>query len=108
MDEQLIILIILLFLGVLMLILGCLLKFKQKITMIAGIKKPEEQILDKEKFTSIVGIGVILCGLMLTAMGLLRYFIYDRRVLIETIGLTIILLTSIFTFLPARKYIKKN
>jgi hypothetical protein len=108
MEEKLIILLILLFLGLLMIVFGYLLKFKQKVTIISGINNPEEQILDKRRFTSIVGMGVLFVGIVLCFMGVLRYFLSGKEILIETIGLSIILLTGIVTYILAKKFIKNS
>ena len=108
MNHHLIILLILVFIGLLMLVFGYLLKFKQKINIVAGIKDPDNQITDKKKFTSRVGWGVIFIGAALCLMGILRYYCPHSAQLIETIGLTAILICGVLIYLTAKKYIKKD
>lgn len=108
MSHHLIILLLLVFIGLLMLVFGYLLKFKQKINIVAGVRDPEKQISDKKKFTSRVGWGVMGIGAALCLMGILRYYYPHAARLIETTGLTAILICGVLIYLTAKKYIIKD
>lgn len=108
MTEDHIVLLVLETLGGTMLILGYLIKYKQKLSLIAGIHKHGDQIRDKEKFASLVGGNVLLSGIVFS-MGAIGMFFYPGyKNMIEPVLLLSLLATVLLTYTRSKKYIKKS
>ncbi len=97
--------IILITIGILLILIGYLIKFRQKLWLVAGVSTDMHEITDKEKFASNAGLGVILLGIILFLMGIARKIFPDHITYIETIGLLLFLFTLITVFIRTRKYI---
>ncbi len=108
MTEDHIVLLVLETLGCTMLILGYLIKYKQKITLIAGVYKNETKITDKRGFASLVGGNVLVSGILfcIGAVGIYWYPAFKN--LIESILLLSILATIILTYTGSQKYLQKE
>jgi hypothetical protein len=105
MDKTQIIFTVLGILGCILLILGYLIKFKNKIQLVAGVYKSENKIKDKKGFASLVGGNVLILGLIFCA-GALGIYIYPScKELIEPALLLSLLVIGILTYTKSKKYI---
>ena len=105
MDKNQIVVTVLGILGCILLVLGYLIKFKNKIQLIAGVYKNEEKIKDKKSFASLVGGNVLILGLIFCA-GALGIYIYPSfKELIEPALLLSLLVIGILTYIKSKKYI---
>jgi len=92
-------------LGCILLILGYLIKFKNKIQLVAGVYKNEDKIKDIKGFASLVGGNVLLLGLIFCAGALGIYIYPSYKRLIETVLLLSLLVIGILTYTKSKKYI---
>lgn len=92
-------------LGCSFLIFGYLIKFKNKIHLVAGISKNDNKIKDKMGFASLVGGNVVILGLIFCAGAIGIYIYPDYKGLIESALLLSLLIIGILTFSKSRKYI---
>jgi hypothetical protein len=104
-DKTQIIFMVLVILGCTLLILGYLIKCKNKIQLIAGAYKNEDKIKDKKAFASLVGgnlfiLGCIFCG---GALGI--YICPGYKQLIEPVLLLSLLVIGILTYVKSKKYL---
>ena len=106
MDKIQIISMVLGILGCLLLILGYLIKFENKIQLIAGVYKHEDKIKDKEAFASFVGGNVLILGVIFCVGALGIYIHPSYKELIEPLLLLGLLAIGIILFTKRKKYIK--
>ena len=106
MNEQTIIFLTLETIGCILVILGYLIKYRQKIELVAGVCKDDDRITDKKGFAALVGGNVLLSGIIFCcgAVGIL--FFPDLKNLIEPVLLLSLLATIILTYTRSKKYIK--
>jgi drug/metabolite transporter (DMT)-like permease len=105
MDKTQIIFTVLGILGCILVILGYLIKFKNKIQLVAGVYKNEDKIKDKKGFASLVGGNVLILGLIFCAGALGIYIYPDYKELIEPALLLSLLVIGILTYIRSKKYI---
>ncbi len=91
--------------GCILLILGYLIKFKDKIQLIAGVSKNDDKIKDKNAFASLVGGNVLILGIIFFAGAIGIFICPDYKDLIELILLLSLLITGILVFIKSKKYI---
>jgi len=93
--------------GCILVILGYLIKYKEKIQLIAGVCKDDGHIKDKKRFASLVGGNVLLSGIIFCvgAVGIYLFPIFKN--LIESVLLLSLLVTIILTYTRGKKYIEK-
>ena len=106
MDETQIIFTVLGTLGCILLIFGYLIKFKNKIQLVAGVYKNEDKIKDKKGFASLVGGNVLILGLIFCAGALGIYICPSYKKLIEPALLLSLLVIGILTYTKSKKYIE--
>lgn len=92
-------------LGCTLLILGYLIKFKNKIQLIAGVYKNEDKIKDKQAFASLVGGNVFILGFIFCGGALGIYICPGCKRFIEPVLLFSILVIGILTFAKSKKYL---
>ena len=92
-------------LGCILLIFGYLIKFKNKIHLVAGVYKNEDKIKDKKAFASLVGGNVCILGLIFCAGALGIYICPNYKELIEPTLLLSLLVIGILTYKKSKKYI---
>ena len=92
-------------LGCVLVILGYLIKFKNKIQLVAGIYKNEDKIKDKKGFASLVGGNVLILGLIFCTGALGIYIYPNYKELIEPTLLLSLLVVSILIYIKSKKYI---
>jgi len=107
MPENQIIFLILETIGCILVILGYLIKYKQKIQLIAGVCKDDDHIKDKKGFTSLVGGNVLLSGIIFCVGAVGIYLFPSFKNLIESVLLLSLLVTIILTYTRGKKYIEK-
>lgn len=107
MPENQIIFLLLETIGCILVILGYLIKYKQKIQLIAGVCKDDEHIKDKKGFASLVGGNVLLSGIIFCAGAMGMYLYPNFKNFIESVMLLSLLLTIILTYFGGKKYIEK-
>ena len=107
MPENQIIFLILETIGCILVILGYLIKYKQKIQLIAGVCKDDDQIKDKKGFASLVGGNVLLSGIIFCTGAVGMYFYPNFKNLIESVLLLSLLVTIILTYTRGKKYIER-
>ena len=107
MNESQIIFAVLETIGCILVIIGYLIKYKQKIQLIAGVCKDDDQINDKRGFASLVGGNILISGVIfcLGAFGI--YLFPNYKNLIEPALLLSLLVTIILTYRGSKKYIGK-
>jgi len=93
-------------LGCILLILGYLIKFKNKIQLVAGVYKNEDKIKDMKGFASLVGGNVFLLGLIFCAGALGIYIYPGYKGLIEPVLLLSLLVIGVLTYTKSKKYIE--
>ncbi len=108
MGKTQIIFIVLGMLGCILLILGYLIKFKNKIQLVAGVYKNEDKIKDKKAFVSFVGGNVLILGFILCAGAVGIYIRPNYKELVEPTILLSLLVIGIILFFRRKKYIKWN
>ncbi len=91
--------------GCILLILGYLIKFKNKIQLIAGVSKNDDKINDKKAFASLVGGNVLILGIIFCAGALGIYICPSSKDLIELVLLLSLLPIGILTYIKSKKYI---
>jgi hypothetical protein len=104
MSEDQIIFMILGTIGFILLILGYLIKFKNKIQLVAGVYKNENKIKDKKGFASLVGGNVLILGLIFCAGAIGTYLCPSYKGLIEPVLLLSLLIIGILTYTKSKKY----
>ena len=92
-------------LGCMLLVLGYLIKFKNKIQLVAGVYKNEDKIRDKRGFASLVGGNMLILGLIYCAGALGIYICSSYKELIELALLLSLLVIGILTYTKSKKYI---
>jgi hypothetical protein len=92
-------------LGCMLLVLGYLIKFKNKIQLVAGVYKNEDKIRDKKGFASLVGGNMLILGLIFCAGALGIYICSSYKELIESALLLSLLVIGILTHTKSKKYI---
>ena len=107
MTENLMIFLILETIGCILVIVGYLIKYKQKIQLIAGVCKDDDHIIDKKGFASLVGGNVLLSGIIFCTGAVGMYFFPSFKSLIESVLLLSLLFTIILTYTRGKKYIKR-
>lgn len=107
MTEKQIIFLILETIGCILVIFGYLIKYKQKIQLIAGVCKDDDQIKDKKGFASLVGGNVLLSGIIFCVGAFGIYFYPNFKNPIESVLLLSLLVTIILTYTRSQKYIEK-
>ena len=107
MTNEQIIFLILETIGCLLVILGYLIKYKEKIQLIAGVCKDDDQIKDKKGFASLVGGNVLLSGIIFCAGAFGMYFLPNYKNSIESVLLLSLLVTIILTYKGGKKYMEK-
>lgn len=105
MDKTQIIVTVLGILGCILVIFGYLIKFKNKIQLVAGVYKSEDKIKDKKGFASLVGGNVLILGLIFCAGALGIYIYPSSKELIESVLLLSLLVIGILIFTKSKKYI---
>ena len=105
MSEDQIAFIVLGSIGFILLIFGYLIKFKNKIQLVAGVYKNEDKIKDKKGFASLVGGNVLILGLIFCAGVIGVYLCPSHKGLVETVLLLSLLIIWILTFTKSKKYI---
>jgi drug/metabolite transporter (DMT)-like permease len=108
MDKIQIIFMTLGILGCILLILGYLIKFQNKIQLIAGVYKNEDIIKDKEAFASFVGGNVLILGVIFCVGALGIYIHPGYKELIEPVLLLSVLAIGIILFAKRKTYIKRD
>lgn len=96
---------VLLILGCTLLILGYLIKFKNKIQLIAGVYKNEDKIKDKKAFASLVGGNLFILGCIFCSGALGIYICPSCKQLIEPVLLLSLLVIGILTYAKSKKYL---
>ena len=91
-------------LGCILLILGYLIKFKNKIQLIAGVYKNEDKIKDKKGFASFVGGNVLILGVIFCAGALWIYLCPGYKKLIEPALLLSLLVIGILSYTKSKKF----
>ena len=91
--------------GCVLVIFGYLIKFKNKIQLVAGIYKNEDKIKDKKGFASLVGGNVLILGLIFCTGALGIYIYPNYKELIELTLLLSLLVVSILIYIKSKKYI---
>jgi hypothetical protein len=108
MNKFQIIITILTVLGSILSILGYLIKYQNKIQLVAGVYKNEDQIKDKKAFASIVGGNVLVLGLIFIAGALGIYICPNCKGIIEPIILISLLIIGILTFTKSKKHLSSR
>ena len=108
MDKFQIIITVLAVLGSILIILGYLIKYKNKIQLVAGVYKNEDKITDKKAFASIVGGNVLVLGLIFCAGALGIYVCPSCKGIIEPILLISLLVIGILIFAKSKKYLTSH
>jgi len=107
MTENQIIFLILETIGSIFVILGYLIKYKEKIQLIAGVCKDDDHITDKKGFASLVGGNVLLTGIIFCVGAVGIYLFPNYKNLIEPVMLLSLLVTIILTYTGGKKYIER-
>ena len=107
MPENQIIFLILETIGCILVILGYLIKYKQKIQLIAGVCKDDDHIKDKKGFASLVGGNVLLSGIIFCVGAVGIYLFPNFKNFIESVLLLSLLVTIILTYTRGKKYIER-
>lgn len=105
-DDQIVFL-ILETIGCILVILGYLIKYKEKIQLIAGVCKDDDHIKDKKGFASLVGGNVLLTGIIFCVGAVGMYLYPNFKNLIESMLLLSLLVIGILTYTRGKKYIEK-
>lgn len=92
-------------LGGILIILGYLIKFQNKIHLVAGVYKNEDHIKDKKAFASIVGGNVLVLGIIFCAGALGIYVCPSCKEVIEPLLLLCLLVTGILTYTKSKKHL---
>ena len=95
-------------LGGILIILGYLIKFQNKIQLVAGVYKNEDKITDKKAFASIVGGNVLVLGLIFCVGALGIYVCPSCKGVIEPILLICLLVIGILIYTKSKKYITSH
>jgi drug/metabolite transporter (DMT)-like permease len=92
-------------LGLVMVILGYLIKFKKMINLIAGVYKNENCIKNKEGLANLVGTNILVLGIgfCIGAMGI--YKNPEHKSMVETILLLSLLVVFGILFSQAKKFV---
>jgi CDP-diglyceride synthetase len=92
-------------LGLVMVILGYLIKFKKMINLIAGVYKNQNCIKDKDGLANLVGTNILVLGIVfvLGAIGIYQY--PERKQLVETILLLGLLVVFGILFSQVKRYV---
>jgi len=106
MGETQIIFMVLGTLGCILIIFGYLIKFKNKIQLVAGVNKNKNKVKDIKGFASLVGGNVLLLGLIFCAGALGIYICPSCKRLIEPALLLSLLVIGILTYTKSKKYIE--
>ncbi len=106
MGETQIIFMVLGTLGCILLIFGYLIKFKNKIHLVAGVNKNNGKVKDIKGFASLVGGNVLLLGLIFCAGAFGIYICPSYKRLIEPALLLSLLVIGILTYTKSKKYIE--
>ena len=104
MEKNQIIFMILAAIGCILLILGYLFKFKNKIQLVAGIYKNEDKINDKRGFAALVGGNALILGIIFCAGALGIYICPNYKELIEPVLLISLLVVGIIIYTKTKKY----
>lgn len=105
MGKVQIIFVVLETLGCILFILGYLIKYKNKIQLVAGVYKNEDKIKDKKGFASLVGGNVLILGLVFCVGGLGIYTFPGHKELIEPVLLLTLLAFGMLTYIKSKQYI---
>ena len=91
--------------ALLLIILGSLVAFKNKITFIAGINKNNlHTIKYPEKLCKLVGISAIIIGLVTASLPIPIYYLGDKFPVFGYFGIVVIII--VFIFVKSRSYVK--
>ena len=107
MTENQIIFLILKTIGCILVILGYLIKYKEKIQLIAGVCKDDDHIKDKKGFASLVGGNVLLSGIIFCVGAIGMYFYPNTNNPIVSFLMRCRLVIGILTYTRGKKYIGK-
>ncbi|MBI4844887.1 MAG: DUF3784 domain-containing protein [Candidatus Omnitrophica bacterium] len=107
MNRELVILAVLGSIGLALIILGSLIKFKKAIYLVAGGYKNEEKIIDKEKFTALIGGNVFLLGFVFCLTAGLMFICPAWEIFFNPVILIITLGVSVKTYLKSGCFMRK-
>lgn len=105
MNKIQIVITVLATLGSILVILGYLIKFQNRIQLVAGVYKNEDKITDKKGFASIVGGNLLVLGIIFCSGALGIYACPGCKEIIEPILLLCLLVIGIIIYVKSRKYI---
>jgi hypothetical protein len=82
----------------LLIVLGALVGFKKKITLVAGINKDNlTTIKNPEKVSKLVGYSVIVIGVLTSIMPLAIYYLGSKSPFFTYIAIVILIIVNMFT-----------
>ena len=91
--------------GVLLFLLGYLIRFRRKLWLAGGVSHDMLETGNRDRFASVTGWGAISLGFILCLVGILRTVFPDHARYFETGGLLLFLAVTALVVIKARSFI---